>query len=200
MKIINHAEAADPLEPARIRRPARAGQLGLVIGAAMAAAILGGCGSSGDGGVAHVGSPTTSAASASSPKKPDAAAFAQCMRAHGVPQFPDPNSQGKFIFTQGEGVNPSSPAFQTASQACKSLAPQGTVSPQQASQSSSRAVKFAQCMRTHGVPTFPDPQSLGGGNFTETLPQGIDPNSPQFQGAIRACRSLSVLPVGGGAP
>jgi len=60
-------------------------------------------------------------------------------------------------------------------------------------------LEYASCMRRHGEPDFPDPSSSGGG-ISFSL-RGIDPNSPQFQRANGACRSLSPLPGGGpGAP
>ncbi len=53
---------------------------------------------------------------------------------------------------------------------------------------------FAACMRTHGVPSFPDPDHDG--DFT--LPSGVDQQAPQFQRATKACAnvepsSLSIL-------
>src|SRR5579862_5527039 len=45
---------------------------------------------------------------------------------------------------------------------------------------------FARCMRSNGVPNFPDPSS--GGGVTITSGNGIDPGSPQFQSAQRACQ------------
>ena len=51
--------------------------------------------------------------------------FADCMRSHGVPSFPDPNSHGAF---DSANFDPTSPAFQTASKACLSLQPTGPVS------------------------------------------------------------------------
>jgi hypothetical protein len=46
--------------------------------------------------------------------------FSQCMRAHGVSNFPDPTSHGLDL---GSGIDPSSPQFQAAMQACQSLMP-----------------------------------------------------------------------------
>jgi hypothetical protein len=43
-------------------------------------------------------------------------------------------------------------------------------------------------MRTHGVPTFPDP-IVSSRLFGFSL-NGIDPNSPQFQAAQKACESV----------
>ena len=54
-----------------------------------------------------------------------------------------------------------------------------------------KAVSYTRCMRSHGVPGFPDPTSQG-----TFIPTGIDPNSPQFQSAMRTCHHL--LPAGRG--
>jgi hypothetical protein len=50
------------------------------------------------------------------------------------------------------------------------------------------------CMRSHGVPNLPDPRSGGGGI---QIPDGssINPQSPAFQAALRACARF--LPGGG---
>ncbi|NUR59310.1 MAG: hypothetical protein HOV87_11670 [Catenulispora sp.] len=50
-------------------------------------------------------------------------------------------------------------------------------------------VPFAQCMRSHGVPNFPDPDGSAGqlGPYS-----GIDPASAVFQSALNGpCRSLA---------
>lgn len=46
--------------------------------------------------------------------------------------------------------------------------------------------KFASCMRSHGVPNFPDPSAQGGISITPSM--GIDPGSAQFQAAQSACQ------------
>jgi len=48
--------------------------------------------------------------------------WARCMRSHSLPRFPDPNRQGAFDSSK---FDESSPAFQTASKACKSQQPTG---------------------------------------------------------------------------
>lgn len=53
--------------------------------------------------------------------------------------------------------------------------------------------RFSVCMRSHGLPTFPDPN--GQGVIQLGSGSGLDPRSPQFQAAQRACRKL--LPNGG---
>jgi hypothetical protein len=54
-------------------------------------------------------------------------AFARCMRAHGVPNFPNPNGQNGQL-GPSSGIDPNSPAFQSAINGpCVSLAPPGWV-------------------------------------------------------------------------
>jgi hypothetical protein len=55
---------------------------------------------------------------------------------------------------------------------------------------------FSNCMRTNGMPNFPDPQHFVGGNVKLTLHQ-FGASSPQFQAAINACNYL--LPTNGGS-
>lgn len=187
--------------PVREGRARRAGLLMLL--PVSASLLLAACGASSGGpstasnqAVGGGGSDASQAAASNQLVR-----FAQCMRANGVPNFPDPVN-GRLLLQAGPGsnLNPSSPAFQTASQACKSLAPSGTVGAAQSAQGSGKAVLFAQCMRSHGVPNFPDPKEGPGGTFQLTLPNGVDPSSPQFQAAQQACQSLSPLPSSGGAP
>jgi hypothetical protein len=71
-------------------------------------------------------------------------------------------------------------------------------SPGQAASTSgdSQAIRFANCMRSRGVPNFPDP-SAHGPNLVSPG-SGINPQSPAFQAAQRACGGLA--PGGGGPP
>jgi hypothetical protein len=54
-------------------------------------------------------------------------AFAKCMRAHGVPKFPDPKVESNGATSQrigpDIGVDPSSPTFQAAQKTCQKDAP-----------------------------------------------------------------------------
>src|SRR5262245_14773225 len=57
-------------------------------------------------------------------------------------------------------------------------------------------VAFSACMRRHGMPKFPDPEVVGSRmQLSIGSENGIDPNTPQFKRAQRACRNL--LPNGG---
>jgi hypothetical protein len=56
-------------------------------------------------------------------------------------------------------------------------------------------------MRTHGVPNFPDPTFSDGGvrmKLKAGGANGIDPESPQFRAAQKACQSIA--PGGKGGP
>jgi hypothetical protein len=114
--------------------------------------------------------------------------FASCMRSHGVPNFPDPNANGTITFS---GMNPDSPGFKKAQDACKKYTPNGgqPPSPAQQARAQAAALKFSACMRSHGVPKFPDPQfSAGRTSLRIGRDSGIDPNSLTFQAAQKACQ------------
>ena len=128
------------------------------------------------------------------------AQLAACMRSHGVPNFPEPNAQG--VISSGS-IDPNSPQFQQAMQACqKDLPNGGTPSPAQQAQMRQQALAFSACMRKHGLPNFPDPQFLSGGRVAMRISaaSGIDPRSPQFQAAQKACQSLLPGKAGAGPP
>ena len=145
--------------------------LGLVI-AVLAAA----CGGS-SGSAAGPGSPTASASSAFE----QAMAFARCARAHGAPDFPDPNSDGSF--PPGHGDIPPS-----VSQACGHLEgglKQAATAGQR--QDYNKELEVARCVRAHGYPTFPDPPPPGNQAQATGGPPGIDLNSPQFKAVQSSC-------------
>jgi hypothetical protein len=122
-----------------------------------------------------------------------AVTYAKCMRSHGDPSFPDPGPNGAFPNNNGS-LDKSSPAFTKAAAACKSLEPGGPA-PSVFQQDYRKLLKYAACMRAHGLPDFPDPVlEEHGVGFTGGH---IDRNSPQFKNANQACRSL--LPESGGS-
>ena len=118
-----------------------------------------------------------------------ALAYAQCMRAHGVPSYPDPNSKGQFYIANGASdptANVSTTVLNAAAQACQKLLPATMVKPPNGQGSTSNQtaeLKWAACMRSHGEPNFPDPASDG----SFTLPSGMNAESAQFQAALKAC-------------
>lgn len=193
----------------RNRAPGRLPRAASLSAALVALGVLmTGCGgNSPSGGVASLSShssktPTTSSTAAgstgggeSSPGS-QAVAYSACMRAHGVPSFPDPK-----ISTNGNevkvaiGVTPAitgNPNFKSAQQTCNKLLPNGgpgagsnhQITPAEQSQ----YLKAAACIRSHGIPNFPDPTFSGGG--VHIPHQGLNESSPAFKAAVQACESL----------
>jgi hypothetical protein len=167
--------------------PRRVAVLAVMAGAALLAAACGGSSPStpGPGGSSSTGASTIHAKQL---------AFAQCMRSHGVPNFPDPsgNTGGLAVAKGSSGINPQSAQFQAAQQTCRHLLPNGgQITPAQLGQAEQQLLKLAKCMRAHGVPDFPDPN--GQGQVQDSAPPGSDlnPNSPQFQAAQKACKSVA---------
>lgn len=114
--------------------------------------------------------------------------YAQCMRQNGVPAWPDPIDGDKFLLKRGS-VDPNSPEFKAAGRKCEPLRPPAwTARKDPAAQA--QMLKYAQCMRRNGVPSFPDPQ---GGALD---PGDLDTGSPLFKAAERKCQALR--PAGGG--
>ncbi len=191
--------------------------LGVVV-LASAALLLAGCGGdSSSPGVAHLSSSTSggSPSSGGGSSSPESSAsvqqkmvkFSQCMRTHGEPEFPEPSEGGIRIHSQnGHGPNPESSRFQAAEKACSKYAPSKMApSPAQQAKLQESALNFSKCMRSHGVPSFPDPEFHQSGGAVGIRigskkggPSGIDPNSPQFKAAQKACQSDLPAPKGAG--
>lgn len=125
------------------------------------------------------------------------------MRSHGVPNFPDPSAGAGGFNLNGTGINPQSPAFQSAHQTCfKSLpAVSGPFAQHPTAHAMANALQVSECMRRHGVSGFPDPtdkapsipihprysvvEDLDGAVLA--VPSTIDPSSPAFKQAATAC-------------
>jgi hypothetical protein len=130
--------------------------------------------------------------------------LAQCMRAQGVPSFPDPGSTGGAFGQQivRSGIDPQSPAFQSAMSACQKLAPAGKAAFGPSSETRKvKLVKLAECMRARGLRMFPDPTTSAssapasgviiassgpGGSVSLSVPQTMI-QSPSFKQAATAC-------------
>jgi hypothetical protein len=163
------------------------------LAAVLAAAALAVAGCSSSAGGASSPATNAGAGNAQSTGSSQLERFAQCMRSHGLTNFPDPTAQGTFNLPSGMT---GSPQFASADQACRSLAPPGALSNQAPSTAElNQTVKFVACMRKHGETDFPDP--LPNGKFQlNGGPNPVDPNSPQFKTAMTACHAL--LPPGSG--
>ncbi len=128
-------------------------------------------------------------------------AYTQCMRSHGVPDYPGPDSSGQLPkITSGQQVGVSDSRLTAAQGACQDLWPYQPPSQAQLRQQLTDDLKFAQCMRSHGVPDFPDPTTDPGGvRFViSTSRDGFDPHSPQILAKARECQH--VLPAGSRLP
>jgi hypothetical protein len=112
--------------------------------------------------------------------------FSVCMRSHGVPDFPDPTAGGgiRLGLTLRSGLNPGSPGFQSAHRACKHFLPGGGPPATVPESLKLRMLRHAECMRTHGVPNYPDPVFPRGGGIATLVPPD---NSPAFLSAAKAC-------------
>ena len=161
-----------------VRALALVGVTGLTLAAASA------CGGSSAAKVAQVG--TTGGANHLRPHGPQA--FSACMRSHGVPAFPDPDSSGTIHVPSS--IDDRLPTVRAAYRACRSLAPsEGSITGQGDVMRQDQLLAFAKCMRSHGVPAFPDPQVVNGHINIPDTPGQIDPSSPIVTAAIAACRS-----------
>jgi hypothetical protein len=183
-------------------RPPRAGVLAATAGLALLAAACGGSPSSTGSG----GSP----AAGGSARSPSALAYSACMRSQGVPNFPDPGSDGQVPKTDAQLLGVSTSQYQAARQACRHLLPTGG-SPQDCILSSdcppalvqqllAADRKLARCMRSHGVPNFPDPTNGGPSgpvfNITKAGISDAASHTHQFISKLDECARL----VGGNAP
>lgn len=162
------------------------------------------CGSS-----ASTTTPGASNASSATSRYQARLALAKCLRSHGV-NVPDPSPSGGVAGGGGGGGGElralrSDPNFQSALQACAkyraAASPFSNLTPAQRAQFQQEFVKFAECMRAHGV-NIPDPTTSSGGGFG--LRQAITPsvrNSPVFRSAFQACSSnLPFRRGGAGGP
>jgi len=199
-------------------------------------ALVGGCGGgSATPPVASVSSTATSLSSAATPSatttgsgaatgadasRPGAPApgdlqsqdlaYAECMRANGVPNFPDPKPGGGFEVQSGPGgIDPSSPQYQLADAKCQKYMPNGGAGPTFNPQEGAQLLDIAKCMRQHGVPDFPDPKRAPTGNdglpplgkpgtygritnfqgWLLEFPAAINMQSPTYVHASAACRA-----------
>jgi len=128
-----------------------------------------------------------------------ALAYAQCMRAHGEPSYPDPTSNGGFII-DGQKDHLNGQLMRSANKTCEHLLPKSRpMTAAQQRQATAQALKFVACMRTHGIPDMPDPQVNSQGiemRIGGPKGSGPKPNSPVIQAAMQACRKL----IPGGPP
>jgi hypothetical protein len=161
---------------------------------AVAALVLAGCGGSPS---ATPGSPSAGGSTGS----PSAIGYSVCMRAHGVPNFPDPDSNGTIPKGSAQQYGVSVSQYQTAHTACAHLLPNsGGVSQAVIQQAMDGMRRFAQCMRSDGVSNWPDPTTDRAGYPNFYLQGQIDEHAPQVVAKIHACQHLVPTTRVGGGP
>ena len=114
--------------------------------------------------------------------------FAECLRAHGVSDFPDPDPKGDF---GNYGVSVSPAVWTKAVGACKDLQPPGTLSSKRTPKEQAASLRFARCMRENGVKDFPDPANGEPLIDTTKIPSLGDRSprtDPVFAPAMDKCR------------
>ncbi len=174
--------------------PALAGLIGLSL-------LVSACGGSSGSRVAQLGSTTTESSASSGTPAASAQltnvqkmlAFSHCVREHGVPKFPDPDSHGNLPALNQQDLGVSKQTSLAAQHACGSVLARGdsTGTPQQQAQKLAFGLKVAECLRTHGYPNFPDPSGS-----SQELPPGIDPSSPEFEAAQTTCEKKEQQALG----
>lgn len=163
-------------------------------------AVAGCGGRNGGDGVATAGDPGAKAsASAAAPKdqKEQALRHARCMRENGVPDYPDPkfNDKGGQSIDL-DGLDPTK--VEKAAQACRQYEPNGGEPQKLDPQRLEQLRAYAKCMRENGIENFPDPTDQGiqaDGNTS-----GLDPASPSYQAADKACQKYAPPPGADGGP
>ena len=184
--------------PARPLRRRRWPQLATVAGALLLTLAVTACagGKQPDGVASLDGSArptaTTTAGDSGDPRQA-ALQFAKCMREHGI-DMPDPkfNANGGISITAhagGNGPKPDDPKFKAAERACQKFMPKGGQTRRPNPQQLQRALRFARCMRQHGI-DVPDPGADGGIQIRRS-----GPDDPRFKAAQQACQQYA--PDGG---
>ncbi|MGO9319447.1 MAG: hypothetical protein ACLQBY_01400 [Solirubrobacteraceae bacterium] len=170
-----------------------------VLGAIAAVLVLAACG----------GSSSPSPKSAAAKAADNALSFSKCMREHGVKDFPNPEISGGRVSLRVKaggpgGLDVSPQTMEAAQNACKRFQPaeQTNLSPQEKVERQEAVLKFAKCMREHGIDVHAS--TAGGGVQIQIHPGGAgagpNPDSPSFQDAQKACQGLLPGPKGGGGP
>lgn len=188
--------------PSRARR--RAAMLAATAGIGLLTVACGG----------NSSSTASGGSSASADSGGTAVAYSQCIRSHGVPKYPDPASGGGVAKTDAQHLGVSESVLQAAQRACQHLLPVSgsqrqqeqqcleadSCTPAQVQQIESTERKFAGCMRSHGVPNWPDPTLDDTGRpVFNLIPVGIshaEQHSPSMTATIAECQRLDPTAMG----
>jgi hypothetical protein len=152
--------------------------------------------------VARLSAAATTASTPSNAAASDLAtqalAFARCLRANGLPNWPDPESNGAFDKSKLQATGYSTAQTRAVEDGpCKNILPTAAPSPSTSqtitTQQQQDYIDAVACMRSHGFSNFPDP-TFSDGHVTLTPPPGVDTNSTVFTNAQHICQQL--IPAG----
>ena len=159
-----------------------------VIAGAAFSLLAAGCGGGGSPGIASVGSSTTAATTTG------ALAFARCLRSHGLPGWPDPTSAGVFDKSKLRQLGYSVSRVRAVEEGpCNHLLGAASTGPTITLADRADYLDAAACMRSHGLPDFPDP-TFGGNGVQTNIPPSIDQDASSFRSAAATCTKL--IPAG----
>jgi len=161
----------------------------LAAAGAAVAVLLSGCGSSPD----HASG--SAAGSVNARALIALRQLSRCVRAHGMPSFPDPEVGADGVPRFPDSAPRVPPATQ---QACSTVAaqipPDYTSTVAVSSSDLEKLLQLARCIRTHGVPDWPDPNPLGEFPINIRIQNG---GKRLFVPALHACARLNPNPTGG---
>jgi hypothetical protein len=163
---------------------------------ALISVISAGCGSNAPSETVTASSTGTASSGASKKltARDKAVKFAECIRAHGVSDFPDPDAKNDFQY----GVSVSPAVWKQATTGCKDLQPPGSLSAKRTPKQQSASLRFAQCVRDHGVKDFPDPVNGEPLIDTTKIPSSNKPGGMTIlNAATHKCGGILDLAAGG---
>lgn len=206
----NHKSNKPAASTRRTTHPWRGGRfrrVSLIVVALLGIGVtVAACGGGSPGqGVVSLGKTTTATGSSAAQggsvasREDSALAYIDCMRTHGEPNMPEPSFRGGHIsvnINARSGVDPGSPQFKAANNACRRLVPKTgggglptTITPAEQND----YLKASACMRSRGVPNFPDP-TFQHNSVEFRSPTPIDTSSSQYKSALAVCQKL--IPAG----
>ena len=156
------------------------------------------------------GSPSSAGSSPSATGSTDpasAVAYSHCVRSRGVPDYPDPGGGGTLPKVSAQQLGVSNSQFQAAQRACQHLLPAtggllnasslrqceltGDCPQALVQQALNEGLSFARCMRSHGVPSWPDPTTDAEGRpYFDLSARGFSrqqAHSPQIRAKVNEC-------------
>ncbi len=170
--------------------------LASIVAVAALSLLASGCGGGRQRRLAGVASIASTTTTTTTTTQSGLLGFSDCMRANGMPNFPDPQhfAGGNVKLTLHQ-FGAGSPQFRTAMNACNHLLPSGGSGSQETAQQVRTQVadglSFARCVRSHGVSRFPDPTAQGQLSVEMVQAQGIDVHSPAVLHAVQTCLPAS---------